>query len=128
MARQSVVPEILALLEPYLDKKDKEWYDQTGDRHPTLPTTPDRKVNVRQLVEDMGLKFSQAQHFFNKKELADPVNAIATIQNIGTIGSRAICKSDEDVVLGEMAKMKNVAKGEHDAYLEAIAENSNLRR
>lgn len=128
MARQSVVPDILRVLEPYLDKKDKEWWNQVGDRHPTLPTTSDCKVNVRQLVEDIGLKPSYVQHFFNKKELADPVNALASVQNVATIGSRAISKSDEDVVIGEMAKMKNASKGEHEAFLEAIAENAKLRQ
>lgn len=128
MARQSITPEILKVLQPYLDRKDKEWWEQSGERTPTLPTTTDGKVNVRQLVEDLELKSTYAQHFFNKKELADLVNVMAAVQGVAPIGSRAICKSDDEIVRDEVQATKNAAKKEHEAYLEAVATISHLRK
>ena len=128
MARQSIVPTITEKLEPYLDKKDKEWWDQTGERTPTLPTTTDGKVNVRQLVDELKLNPNYVQHFFNKKELADMVNAMASVQGVAPIGSRAICKSDDEIIRNEIQATKKASKQEHEAYLEAIATISQLRK
>ncbi|MGV7219555.1 hypothetical protein [Bradyrhizobium sp. UFLA05-112] len=91
MSRPPVAPEILAALEPHLELLDAEWSAQPEDRrHPTLPTTGDGKVNVRQLVRDIGLRETLEQHFFRKPELAGPVNALARVQGVKPIGSRLL--------------------------------------
>jgi hypothetical protein len=91
MSPPPVAPEILAALEPHLEQLDAEWSAQPEDRrHPTLPTTGDGKVNVRQLVRDIGLRETLEQHFYRKPELAGPVNALARVQGVKLIGSRML--------------------------------------
>jgi hypothetical protein len=97
MARSSILPTILAVLEPYLDAKETAWSALPDEaKRPTLPTTPDGKVNVRQLVKELGLPASAAQHFFNKPALAHPVNVLAQVQGIKPIGSRAVDDAADD--------------------------------
>jgi hypothetical protein len=86
-----VVPSILEKLEPHLEWLEVEWSKQPdNDRVPTLPLTPEGKVNVRQLVRDLGLRETLEQHFFRKPELAGPVNALARVQGAKPIGSRSL--------------------------------------
>lgn len=97
MAMKSILPEILQKLEPWLETADANWHAAPEDRRvPTLPITPDRKVNVRELVRLIGLKQSQEQHFFKKPELAAVVNAVADVQGVGRIGSRALEDAEDD--------------------------------
>lgn len=96
MARPSVIPAIRdERLKPYLEERKAKWDAQVhGRRLPTLPATADGKVNVRQLVADLGLKPSQVQHFHNHRELADPVNEEARRQGLKVIGSRSRALAD----------------------------------
>jgi hypothetical protein len=88
---RSVVPSILEKLEPHLERLELAWSSQADDdRAPTLPMTPEGKVNVRQLVRDLGLRETLEQHFFRKPELAGPVNALAKVQGVKPIGSRLL--------------------------------------
>jgi hypothetical protein len=91
MNPRSVVPSILEKLEPHLERLELAWSaQQEGGRAPTLPLTPEGKVNARQLVRDLGLRESLEQHFFRKPELAGPVNALAKVQGVKPIGSRLL--------------------------------------
>jgi hypothetical protein len=91
MTPRSVVPSILEKLEPHLERLELAWSSQPEhDRAPTLPLTLEGKVNVRQLVRDLGLRESLEQHFFRKPELAGPVNALAKVQGVKPIGSRLL--------------------------------------
>jgi hypothetical protein len=91
MSPAPIAPEILAVLEPHLEKLDAAWSAQPdGDREATLPVTGDGKVNVRQLVRDIGLRETLEQHFYRKPELAGPVNALAQVQGVKPIGSRML--------------------------------------
>jgi hypothetical protein len=104
MSARSVVPSILKALDPYLEKVDREWSLQPeDDRHPTLPVTVDGKVNVRQLVRNLGLSETLEQHFYRKPDLAGPVNALARVQGVKPIGSRAL---DDAVDAGVSRRMK----------------------
>lgn len=104
MSARSVVPSILEALDPYLEKVDREWSLQPeDDRHPTLPVTVDGKVNVRQLVRNLGLSETLEQHFYRKPDLAGPVNALARVQGVKPIGSRAL---DDAVDAGVSRRMK----------------------
>lgn len=87
---KSVVPEILAVLEPHLEALEDAWSRQpVDDRVPTLPLIGD-KVNVRELVRNLGLRETLEQHFYRKPELAGPVNALASVQGVKPIGSTAL--------------------------------------
>jgi len=91
MNTRSVAPSILEKLEPHLERLELAWSAQPeADRLPTLPLTPEGKVNVRQLVRDLGLRETLEQHFFRKPELAGPVNALAKVQGVKPIGSRML--------------------------------------
>ncbi len=88
MGRPSIIPELLAKLEPYLELHMSEWAAlPEGRRHPTLPSTNDGKINVRELTFSVGLKRSQEQHFFNHAELRTLVNAAALAQGLSSIGA-----------------------------------------
>ena len=56
MANRSVVPDILNVLEPWLEAREAEWKKRGT---PTLPLTKDGKVNVRAITHALGLKESQ---------------------------------------------------------------------
>lgn len=121
MARRSVVPEILPLLEDYIDKCAAEWEAMPLFRRcPTLPTTKDGKVNVRQLTRDLGLKPSSEQHLFNKKELKDVINLEAENQGVLPIGSRALDDEAADAVKNRLARMSSMNKKASDELIEAL--------
>jgi hypothetical protein len=125
---------ILPILEPYLDRKDIEFW-ANGSKEPTLPTTSDMKVNVRELVRELMdepgangiVKQTHEQHFFNKEKLAAPVNALAVIQGISPIGSRVLSDGDDAIIRGQIAKIKQAAKAETETFAEIVAENAPLR-
>lgn len=89
MAAKSILPELLPKLEAYLDQSMAEWGERPADRRvPTLPSTKEGKVNVRELALALGLKRSQEQHFFKHVELRVAVNAAAAAQGLAPISSR----------------------------------------
>jgi hypothetical protein len=85
----SILPEFLADLENYLDRQAKSWAAQTGDRTPTLPATPDGKVNIRAIVAALGRPQSQEQHVYRKAELKSAVNAVAIEQGLKPSGTHS---------------------------------------
>ena len=90
MPARSIIPEILAKLEPYLELLDQQWESQAeGCRTPTLPHDKGQ-VNVRAITKAVGLRQSQEQHFFKKRELALAINELARIQGLRGINSRQL--------------------------------------
>jgi hypothetical protein len=85
---KSLLPELLDDLEKYLDQHARAWLQQDGERMPTLPSTPDGKVNVRAITIALGRPQSQEQHFFKKPELRSAINAVAIEQKLKPIGDR----------------------------------------
>jgi hypothetical protein len=85
----TVVPEILRVLEPFLEARMADYEVQSAPREPTLPSNPDGRVNVRALILALGLKLTQEQHFYESPELQRVVNAAAEGQGLAPIGSRA---------------------------------------
>ena len=86
MARPSIVPEILEKLEPWLEARMGEFESQLETRRePSLPSTVEGKINVRELTLALGLKRSQEQHFFNHNELRTLVNAAAQAQGLAPL-------------------------------------------
>lgn len=107
MPQQSIVPKILGLLEPFLERLDEEWERQPEqDRCPTLPATDDGKVNVRALTKALGLRQTQEQHFYRHPELASAVNAVAYAQGLKTIGSRVLEDAYDDTVTERLQKVE----------------------
>ncbi|MBR0841744.1 hypothetical protein JQ607_16220 [Bradyrhizobium liaoningense] len=85
----SLLPELLGLLEPYLERKVEEWLAQPEvDRRPTLPSTVDGKVNVRAVAAESNIGIARVQHLFKRDELRSAVNAVALEQLLKPIGAR----------------------------------------
>lgn len=103
----TAVREILATLEPYLEAHLVKYDTQPHPRGPSLPATPDGKINVRAVVRDAGLKPSQEQHFYRSVELARVLNAAAEAQGLGAVGSRAQQNAEDDVALRVIARARS---------------------
>jgi hypothetical protein len=127
VSARSVVPSILEMLDPYLERIEHDWSIQPEDgRQPTLPLTPDGKVNVRRLVRDAGLRETLEQHFYRKPELSGPVNALARAQGVKPIGSRALDDAVDAGVSRQMGRQADEiselrkALAEREALVEAL--------
>lgn len=72
-------------------------------REPTLPSTNEGKINVRELR--FGLKRSQEQHFFNHAELRTLINAATEAQGLAVIGSRTEGDADDVTVRKRIARI-----------------------
>ena len=124
MPARSIIPDILAKLEPYLELLDQQWESQAeGCRTPTLPHDKGQ-VNVRAITKAVGLRQSQEQHFFKKPELALAINELARIQGLRGINSRELQDAWDRV---HAARMQKVARHNTDlsrslAEREAVIE------
>lgn len=105
-----IAPSILAKLEPWLAQRIEEWAAR-GRAEPTLPVTPDGKVNVRGIVKAIGLPVHQEQHFFKNTEIRLAVNAVAEEQGVKPIGARNDL-DDADTVVA--ARFRREAKRSSD--------------
>jgi hypothetical protein len=104
MPTRSIIPEILAKLEPYLELLDRQWESQAEEcRTPTLPQDKGQ-VNVRAITKAVGLRQSQEQHFFKKPELALAINELARIQGLRGINSRELQDAEDRVHASRMQK------------------------
>lgn len=114
----TVVPEITARLEPWLEARMADYLAQAEPRVPTLPATSDSKVNVRAVTLALGLKLSQEQHFYKHPELARLLNTAAEAQGLTPIGSRGQQNAEDAVVQQRMSR----AKTEASDYARTLAE------
>ncbi|MBY6262337.1 hypothetical protein EI613_10500 [Azospirillum sp. 412522] len=119
----SIVPDILALLQPYLEGREQAWLEQPeGRRVPTLPATADGvKVNVREIVKSLGCNPNWEQHFYRKAELFGSINALAREQGLKGIGSRAAEAEPEAVVKAVIARQGSDNKRLAEQLAEAQA-------
>jgi hypothetical protein len=105
MPARSIIPEILAKLEPYLELLDQRWESQAqGCRIPTLPHDKGQ-VNVRAITTALGLRQSQEQHFFKKPELTLAINELASIQGLRGINSRELVDAGDRAQAARMQKV-----------------------
>ena len=105
MPARSIIPEILAKLEPYLELLDRQWESQAeGCRTPTLPHDKGH-VNVRAITKALGLRQSQEQHFFKKRELALAINELAKVQGLRGINSRELQDAEDRTHAERMHKV-----------------------
>jgi hypothetical protein len=105
MPARSILPEIQAKLEPYLELLDRQWESQAeGSRTPTLPHDKGQ-VNVRAITKALGLRQSQEQHFFKKRELTLAINELARVQGLRGINSRELQDADDRTRAERMYKV-----------------------
>jgi hypothetical protein len=121
MAAHSIIPDILAILDPYLEAKLAEFSSIPDDRRtPTLPATPDGKLNVTGLVRELRLKSSDVQHFHRKRELFDVVNMAAEAMGLAPIGSRMLDDEAAQAVRAKIAKLGKSEKRTSEDLVEAL--------
>lgn len=128
MARPSIVPQILEVLEPWLERQMTKWLAQSiGERRPTLPETGG-KVDVRNLVREAGLPAGHQQHFFNKPELQALVNAAALAQGLRPIGSRTDLDHADTAVADRLSQVQRDRSDLLRSLAEAQVAIERLRR
>ena len=104
---RTVVPDILALLEPWLASRIEAWQAQDTDgREATLPATRDGKLNVRGVAREVGLRPSQEQHLFRHPELRTILNVIAAEQGLKPIGSKPEADELDKEVAGRLRQIQ----------------------
>jgi hypothetical protein len=107
VGRPSIIPELKAKLEAWLDARMAQWEAQAaGHGAPTLPVTEDGKVNVRALTLALGLRISQEQHFYKHLELRNAVNAVAEAQGLKPIGSRAGSEAEDKALTARINRIE----------------------
>jgi hypothetical protein len=121
MVQSSIVPSIMALLEPYLETRLALFDAMPRDqRRATLPATPDGKVSVDGMVRDLGCNPNWRQHFFKKRELFDTVNVAAEAMGLAPIGSRALDDEAAIAVRSKLAKVGAAEKRASEDLVEAL--------
>jgi hypothetical protein len=127
MARPSVIPGIKARLEAWLDQRESAYLAlPQAARQPTLPMTPDGKVNVRAVAQAIDLKPTQEKYLFEREELTQLINCIAEGQGVLTIGSR-VNQTDADKVIKQRLIMHAKSSQEAtQAATEAVAAQQEL--
>ena len=128
MARPTIVPSILACLEPWLEEQMAKWRAQPEDaRAPTLPDVAG-KVDVRNLVRALGLPAGHEQHFYNKPELHALVNAVADMQGLRGIGSRAELDARDKALADRIGQAQRDRSDSIRVLAEAHAQIERLRK
>lgn len=127
MARPSVIPQVRERLEAYLNEREVAYQAQPDQqRTPTLPATPDGKVNVRAVAEAVGLKPTQEKYLYERDELTQLINLMAEGQGLLPIGSRLLQKAGDKALKERMARQAQTAKAAAQAAVEAQAVHAEL--
>jgi len=127
MVRPSVIPGIKVRLEEYLDRKEAEYLAQ-GDPccKPTLPLTPDGKVNVRAVASAIDLTINQEKYLYERKELTDLINCIAEGQGVLPIGARTNPTAADKAIKERLIRQSRTAQEASQAAVEAISAQQEL--
>lgn len=121
MPRPSVIPQIRESLEAWLEEREAEYCAMPiSSRKPTLPYTPDRKINVSAVAKAIGLKQTQRKYLHAHNELVSLLDAFAEGQGILPVGSRLANLSDK-VVEQRIAWQASQARQGAQAATEANA-------
>lgn len=127
MGRPSVIPGIKARLEAWLDEREAAYLSQPEDtRQPTLPMTPDGKVNVRALAQAIDLKPTQEKYLFEREELTTLINCIAEGQGVLTIGARVNPTEADKQIKQKIIRHAKNAREATQAATEAVAAQQEL--
>lgn len=127
MARPSVIPTVKATLEDYLERMQVA-YLSTPEEHriPTLPATPDGKVNVRALAQAIDLKQTQEKYLYERQELTSLINLVAEGQGLAPIGSRLLVDAADKALKDRMVLTAQSAKASAQAAVEAQSATAEL--
>ena len=127
MARPSVIPGIKARLETWLDEREAAYLAQPENtRQPTLPMTPDGKVNVRAVAQAIDLMPTQEKYLFERDELTTLINCIAEGQGVLTIGARVNPTDADKQIKQKIIQQAKNAQQATQAATEAIAAQQEL--
>lgn len=127
MARPSVIPQVRIRLEAYLNECEMEYQAQPDEqRTPTLPATPDGKVNVRAVAQAIDLKTTQEKYLYERAELTQLINLMAEGQGLLPIGSRLVLEAGDKALKERMTRQAQQAKASAQAAVEAQAMQAEL--
>jgi hypothetical protein len=127
MARPSVIPAVRERLEQYLDEREAEFLAQPErERTPTLPSTPDGKVNVRAVAQAIDLKQTQEKYLYEREELSSLINLVAEGQGLLPIGARLLQDAGDKAIKERLVRQAQAARGAAQAAVEAQAVHAEL--
>ncbi len=127
MARPSVLPGIKARLEAWLDQCESDYMSQPEEqRQPTLPLTPDGKVNVRAVAQAIDLKPTQEKYLFERDELTQLINCIAEGQGVLSIGARVNPTGADKAIKQRLILQSKTVQETSQAAVEAISAREEL--
>lgn len=127
MPRPSVIPSVKATLEDYLERMQSAYLAQPEDqRAPTLPATPDGKVNVRALAQAIDLKQTQEKYLYERQELTSLINLVAEGQGLAPIGSRLLVDAADKALKDKLVRTAQSAKANAQAAIEAQSSTAEL--
>lgn len=120
MARPSVIPKVTADLTEYLNRCQHSFDAQPeGLRKPTLPQTPDGKVNVRAVAKAIGLTEGQEKYLYERVELTQLINLVCDGQGVLPIGSRLIQSAADKALKERLIKQSRATQEASQAAVEA---------
>ncbi|WP_374428015.1 hypothetical protein [Ideonella dechloratans] len=127
MGRPSVIPAVRERLEQYLDQREAEFLAQPLDqRHSTLPSTADGKVNVRAVAKAIELKETQEKYLYEREELSSLINLVAEGQGLLPIGARLLQDAGDKALKERLVRQAQAARGAAQAAVEAQAVHDEL--
>jgi hypothetical protein len=127
MARPSAIPQVRIRLEAYLNEREVAYQAQpAGQRTPTLPATPDGKVNVRAVAQAIDLKVTQEKYLYERDELSQLINLMAEGQGLLPIGARLMQEAGDKALKERMVRQAQSAKAAAQAAVEAHAVHAEL--
>lgn len=120
MSRPSIIPKVLADLTDYLNKRQEAFDAQPeGSRKPTLPLTPDGKINVAAVAEAIKLSSGQRKYLHERAELTQLINLVCDGQGVLPIGSRVTQSAADKALKERLIKQSKAAQEASQAAVEA---------
>ena len=127
MARPSIIPNVKAALEDYLERMQAAFLAIPEEqRTPTLPATPDGKVNVRAVAQAIDLKLTQEKYLYERQELTSLINLVAEGQGLMPIGARLLIDASDKALKDRMVRTAQSAKASAQAAVEAQSATAEL--
>lgn len=127
MPRLSVIPTVKAALEDYLERMQEAYLAVPEvQRVPTLPSTPDGKVNVRALAQAINLKQTQEKYLYERPELTSLINLVAEGQGLLPIGARLLLDASDKILKERLVRQAQSAKASAQAAVEAQSATGEL--
>jgi hypothetical protein len=127
MARPSIIPTVKAALEDYLERMQAAYLANPEEqRVPTLPSTPDGKVNVRAVAQAIDLKQTQEKYLYERQELTSLINLVAEGQGLAPIGARLLVDAADKALKDRMVRTAQSAKANAQAAIEAQSATAEL--